>query len=926
MHGNRNGARPANIFRGDSMNRTFCRILKLLVFFGLVNLDVFAGEQGTLSGIVRDLEGKPVPGAQVSVMNADRTVLASGETNEKGEFMLSGFRPGYYSLLIRAEGFQDYYSGAALQEKSGEFMNVQLGLKPLAEQVTVTATHDRVENIERVPQQINLISTDELEQRAKSVLAQVVNEEVGLSLQRTSSTIGGIVVRGLTGNKVNVFIDGVRYSNSAARGGINTFLNLFDPSNLDSLEILRGPSSSQYGSDAIGGSIQLLSRMPSFSAAGSTTSGGIGLFTNSSDAGYGSDVWTTYATQKFALLASVNGRRTNKLRPGDGIDSHNAVTRFFDLSSIFVIDDRLPDTEFTQYGGTMKIAWAPTHGSQFTAGYIRGQQDDGRRYDQLIGGDGNLIADLRNLMLDLFYLKYDRSGLGWFDHFTTSYSFNSQREERVNQGGNGNPNASINHEYERTSVHGFQMQFSKVLGVNQSLAFGADYYDEGVKSTSFREDPISGVGTVRRGRVPDGASFNHGGVYAEYVFDALPDTLRLFTNARYSAASYRAKAADSPLVNGEPLWPDDSLDVDSVTYRAGTVWTAAEGFELLANFSRGFRAPHITDLGTLGITGSGFEVAFPDVAGLGATVGSTADSSAVSTGIAVEQQKPETSQTYEFGTRYHHGRMDTDFTFFINDINDNITKQALILPPGAVGTTLGDQTIIAQGPNGVVFVPASTSPVLVRSNLDDARIYGIEYAVNFEFDPVWRAGATLTYLHAEDRRTGLPPNIEGGTPAPDGYFKVRYSPERKKIWLEPFVHFAFKQDRLSSLDLDDRRTGAARSQTSITNFFRNGATVRGLVGPGADGILGTSDDILLATGETLDQILLRVLGPGLQSNSLFGEIPAYATLNFRFGFTIGARHRFLIELENSTDRNYRGISWGLDAPGRGIYLRYDLGF
>ena len=55
--------------------------------------------------------------------------------------------------------------------------------------------------------------------------------------------MAGIFVRGLTGNKVNVFVDGVRYSNGAQRGGVNTFLDLIDPSVLEGIEVLRGPNS-----------------------------------------------------------------------------------------------------------------------------------------------------------------------------------------------------------------------------------------------------------------------------------------------------------------------------------------------------------------------------------------------------------------------------------------------------------------------------------------------------------------------------------------------------------------------------------------------------------------------------------------------------------------------------------------------------------
>lgn len=904
----------------DKICRTFAKFLFLL------STALFAPDIEALEGIVRDPEGNPVSGAQVSLYNSQQSAVASGSSDSNGKFSLPEVPPGNYFLLIRAKGFADYRRSAEINGTANEFIEVQVGLEAFNEQVTVTATRDRVEVLDQVPQQVNVVSQDEIVERAKTVLAQIANEEVGVHLQRTSPTIGGIFVRGLTGNKVNVFIDGVRYSNSGARGGVNTFFNLIDPASLENIEILRGPSSSLYGSDAIGGSVQLLSRVPTFTTEGRELNSGFTTFANSSDEGYGSSLWTSFSTPSFTLLASASGHRVNEIRPGEGIDSHNAVTRFFDLPSEVAVDKSLPFTDFTQYGGMLKLAWAPAENSQITASYMRGQQDDGKRYDQLIGGDGNLIADLRNLMLDFFYVKYDLSQLGWFDHFSTGYSFNSQREERVNQGGNGNPLAAINHEYERTSVHGLQAQLSKVLNANQAITFGADFYAEGINSPSFREDPITHQGTVRRGRIPDDATFNHGGLFGEYTLDAIPETLKILTTLRYSFADYKAEASDSPIVNGEPLWPNDSVDVDSVTYRIGTVWTAAENLKLLANFSRGFRAPHMTDLGTLGLTGSGFEVSAPDVAGLHGTVGSTADSNAVSTGDVVEQLKAETNQMYEVGARYKSDRFDTNFAFFINDISDNITKQSLILPQGAVGLTLGDETIVAQNPNGVVFVGASSSPVLVRTNFDDVRIYGFEHTLNLKINSQWSAGTIFTYLHAEDKRTGLAPNIEGGTPAPDGYVKVRYKPERKSFWIEPYIHFALDQDRLSSLDREDRRTGAGRSRSSITNFFLNGATARGLVNSGTDGLFGTPDDFLIATGETLQQILVRVLGTDLQSNSLFDQVEGYATLNIRFGFRLGDQHNFLIELENLNDQNYRGISWGVDAPGRGIYVRYSVGF
>ena len=98
----------------------------------------------------------------------------------------------------------------------------------LNEEVTVTANPGVVESTGTITQQVNVITEQQIEQRAKSVTAQIANEEVGVHLQRTAPVMSGIFVRGLTGNKVNIFIDGFRYSTAAMRGGVNTFLNLID--------------------------------------------------------------------------------------------------------------------------------------------------------------------------------------------------------------------------------------------------------------------------------------------------------------------------------------------------------------------------------------------------------------------------------------------------------------------------------------------------------------------------------------------------------------------------------------------------------------------------------------------------------------------------------------------------------------------------
>jgi hemoglobin/transferrin/lactoferrin receptor protein len=911
--------------RGAScVSSTYLHVLCLIMVLSFCAVAQTPG-RNEIGGTVKDPSGAAIYQASVNLLDAHQFIVGSTQTDARGRFTVSGVAQGSYELVITYRGFAPRRIAVTLPSSGAQDLQVALGIAIPEEKVTVTADIGLVQDLDQTSQRVNVVGQLQLQERAQSVLAEVAQEEAGINLQRTSPTIGAIFVRGLTGAKVVTFIDGIRYSTAAMRGGINSFFNLNDASNLRAMEILRGPNSAQYGSDSLGGAVQLISEMPSYALDRPEVHGRVSTFFGSSDLGFGGNTLATYGRRNFAMLVNLASSRHNTVRPGGGIDTHAAVTRFLGIPST-VFGDRMTDTAFTQYGGLVRMNFRPAPTHQFTVHYQRDQQDGGKRYDQTLGGDGNLIADLRNFMLDFLYVRYEKLQAGWFDTFTASYSLNTQREERVNQGGNGNPNGSITHQKERTWVNGAQAMATKSWGQRNSFAAGGEFYYDYVSAPAYTLNPVTQVATLSRPRVPDKSNYRSGGLYVQDVWMAVPGRLRLTGALRYGFASYHSEAANSPLVGGKPLWPDDQLTVGSVTPRFGAMLTLLPGINLSVQVSRGFRAPSITDLGTLGLTGNGYEAAYADVADRKPMIGSTADVTAVSTGRPAAQLVPETSWNYEGSVHVFQKRFDFDVTGFVNDIYDNIAVQTLILPQGAVGTTLGDQVITNQLPTGAVFVPASPNPVLIRSNFDNARIYGVEQSLDLRLSSSLAFGNTFTYLHAEDRRTGQPPNIEGGTPPPQSWVKLRYEPGHQKFWVEPYIYLAGRQDRLSSLDLSDRRTGASRSRSNIRSFFLNGATVRGLIGPGTDGKLGTSDDILLQTGETLSKVQDRVLGVGVNSAPLFTAIPGFITVNLRGGVHLNERHDLMIDFENILDRNYRGISWGMDAPGRGIFFRYGYRF
>ena len=879
--------------------------------------------------VVVDEDGKPLDGAAIEIVSGSGTPVARGIAGVDGSIGVSDLPRGRHLVRVTRDGA---IVGSGALHATGDAAELRVVIKRrapsaahFADDVVVSAEAGLAQETSRMPQSTNSMARSELDTRAQATLARVANDEAGLYWQRTSPTLGAIFVRGLTGAKVNLFIDGVRFSNAAQRGGVNTFFNLLDPGLIDSVEVTRGPSSTQYGSDALGGSVQLFSRVPSFPASGSEVRGRVSLAAASADRSAGGDGTLSWSTPSFSLIASGAGRSVGEIRAGGGLDSHHAVTRFFGVPSSAVQGERAPDTGFDQVGGSVRAAWAPSSSVRVLGSYYRAQIDGSRRYDQLLGGDGNLMADVRDLEAEIATLRLDHLKPGFLDFFSASYSFNSQYEERVNQGGNGNPNASINHEPERTSTNAFQVRANKALG-RHTFSMGGDLAFEKVVGLATTENATTHILTSRRGRIPDGATYRSGGVYVQDSFDPSPK-LHLVGAMRASFAKYESTASTAPIVGGRPLWPDDSLDASSVTFRAGGTYELATGIRALAHVSRGFRAPHITDLATLGLTGSGFEASYDAVAPLNASIGTTADARAVSTGRDVAVLDPETSLSWEFGFHVSKGRFETRNVAFWNDITGNIEKYAAILPAGSVGRLIGSEPIVSQQANGVVFVGlASTVPVLVRANQENSRIFGLEHEMKLSITDTLALRTTGTYIRAELKDSGLPPTIEGGTPNPNMWITLRWTHPRKALYIEPYANLAADQSRLSSLDLGDRRTGAGRSRNAITAFFNNGARVRGYTSAGSDGAFGTADDTLRATGETLPQIIARVLGPSGATNSLYTSVHGYQVFGIRAGLTVARRHRILLDFENITDENYRGPSWGMDAAGRNLFVRYSLEF
>lgn len=858
-----------------------------------------SGAECETRGNVVDPAGAPVPEVSLSLYTGTQAEVATVRSQSNGAFSFGPVPCGSYVLLASHKGFGENRLPVRLEASQATPIPVRLSLVPVEEQITVTAEAGSVAGQDGIDQRMTVVSRSTLQERAKTALTEAAQGEAGVHEQRTAPAMGSFFIRGLTGKNVSIYRDGFRYTTSVQRGGVSTFQNLVDPGSLDSVEFVRGANSAQYGSDSLGGTVNLLSTFPLDRSRPFT-----GEFTPSGDlasASFGSHLLLGVNWGPFHAATSLAARRVNTTRAARGLDSHSAVTRFLGLPAN-ILGDRLADTAFTQYGGS--------HHAQARLGleqllvfhYERGQQDGAKRYDQLLGGDGNLIADLRNLMLDFGYARYHRYSSGFFDQVTAGLSYNAQREERVNQGGQGNPLASISHQYERVAAWGVNFIAEKRLGPHD-WSMGGEAYLERVAAPAYNYNPVSGATVPARARVPDGARYLTYGVYVQDVWRPVP-RLRLSSSARFGGASYASRRTR----------PFDSLAANALTGRVGAAVRITGPIFTHGRYSRGFRAPNITDLGTLGLQGNGaFEANPNDAMAIGGTIGDRADDRARPTGRSVERLRPETNDNYEGGFSVQHPRVRAEFTAFRMELGNSIVSQALLLPPGAVGQNFGGQTIIRQLTSGAVFVPLSTGPVLVRANYFGARIQGVEHSLRLPIAWGLTLNENLTWIRASDTRTGLPPDMEPGIPPLTVNPSLLYT--RRRFWVEAYGVIAGRQDRLSTLALADRRTGANRSRTNIANFFQNGARARGLV----------VDERLSATGESLAQVQHRVLGTAA-SAPLFTAIPGYGLAGLRCGVPVGEGSDLWMDFSNLADKTYRGIGWGVPGTGRSVSFRYRVRF
>jgi len=221
------------------------------VFLFSVTAVFYAQSTGPVRGIVMDPDHAGIPEAWVRLLAADGSELARTLTDQQGRFSFPQTCSGC-SLEIQLTGFQTRRVPA-----SAESRVIQLQLAPVEENVVVTANRTETPTV-FVGSTTTVITQDEIDARQAPVVGNLLQSVPGVAMNRSGGygAITSIFTRGGDSDYTKVLLDGIPLNQP---GGLFDFSTLA-AANLDRIEVVRGPQSALFGSDAMTGVVQLFSR------------------------------------------------------------------------------------------------------------------------------------------------------------------------------------------------------------------------------------------------------------------------------------------------------------------------------------------------------------------------------------------------------------------------------------------------------------------------------------------------------------------------------------------------------------------------------------------------------------------------------------------------------------------------------------------
>ncbi len=516
-------------------------------------------------------------------------------------------------------------------------------------QVIVTASGFREHEL-RTPYTFQTLDQTDLLQTGSRTLPEALRYTPGVMIQKTAHGHGSPFIRGFTGRRNLMMIDGIRLNNSTFRSGPIQYWNTIDSLSIDRLEVIKSQGSVLYGSDAIGGTVNVFTKSADFrgEADGGRFHHGKGLYRFDSNS------------------LSHTGRLEMTTGEGGLWGLHVGATYrdFGDIRDSAV--GRMPKTGYDEFDYDLRLDVAMSTTATLTVAHQSVKQDDIWRSHRTVffepwQGTSLGSPDLARIYdqeRTLSYLRLaDRDRVGALNAYTLTLSF-QQADENFNRTRLSGVNTRM--ELDRTEVETFgaTLGMESALG-GGTLVYGVDYYRDSVDSSrrDLRTDPAGNVvsDTLQvQGPVGDDATYDLLGLYVQHRLPVNND-LEVTLGGRYTYA-----AADiGRLVDGDGNPSSEDRSWDKATFQLRATYRIDERISLYGGASQAFRAPNVADLSSL----------------------KSSRTNEIATGsLSVDS---EDYITYEIGTRFRSNNLSLNASVFYTDMDGAITSRPIGIVPGS---------------------------------------------------------------------------------------------------------------------------------------------------------------------------------------------------------------------------------------------------
>ena len=823
----------------------------------------------------------------VSVYTEDMSTF-TGTTDFDGKIKLPNL--SYREIInFTYVGYRDMKVPFFELRKSGGIVKMLVSQSGL-DTLVIIGRKDEV--AEEIPYQSDRISAKELAFKNPQTTADALAAEAGVYVQKSQMGGGSPVLRGFEANRVLLVVDGIKMNNAIYRNGHLQNSITIDNSMLEQIEVIYGPGSLTYGSDALGGVVHFRTRDPKLLFG---SGNGQGYRMNSNifgrlstanlektvhyDLDYGNSSWGSLTSISYSTYDDL---RAGAQRPTDYPDIGKKpfyAYRNGVADEVIVAEDAniQHGTGYNQLDLLQKIkiklgkeAFLILNGQYSTSSNVP-------RYDRLV--DTLSSADLLKYS-DWYYGPQERiltsmrfnlfKSNALFDKATIIASYQNLDEDRFSRRF-GRNNRTWNSE--DVTVYSFTADFNKDLDENgqHRIGYGVDAGHNVVASTVREQSIISNRLSPGRelSRYPSaGASMTSYGGYLNYRWANQAKTLFFDTGLRFTNVSVFGKYETSDLVFIN--WDESFLQGientnKNISWAAGLTWNSKNDWQFRALASKAFRAPNVDDIFKNRIKND--KAVLPNV--------NLTPETALSTEVTL-------GKTFSNSAGFS---WQLSGTGFYTQLKDAIVRRDGTTPDGA--TTV-------EGDGG-----QSLFDVQQNFNASEAFIYGASLNSTIKLNAKWTLSGGYNYTYGRtafeilDDAQVLLDTLTPMDHIPPVYGKASLGYQGEKWRIEGVYRFngkkALEEYAVTGMTLDESGKVVAIDRTGSADNLEEAGTCK------------------------------EVIIDGQRTMACEGAL-AWSTLNLYTSFQLGKKITIDFAAENILDTHYRPFASGVSAPGRNFIL------